>query len=152
MENFKPVIEELEKRQKEPQSKTVDRALSDLIKLLKALDLRGISPREIDEHLKELKRILNGPLKARYISGVYHAIKRQIHKDHKLVTPGYYRNLWMVLGMTVFGMFIGNILFAITGNAVYISMGLPMGLPLGIALGMYLDKKAMEEGKVLVFE
>ena len=87
MENFKPVIEELEKRQKEPQSKTVDRALSDLIKLLKALDLRGISPREIDEHLKELKRILNGPLKARYISGVYHAIKRQIHKDHKLMIP-----------------------------------------------------------------
>ena len=58
----------------------------------------------------------------------------------------------MVLGMTVFGMPIGIAIFTATGNAAFISIGMPIGLPLGLAIGVQLDKKAMEEGKALVFE
>jgi len=152
MENFKPVIEELEKRKKEPLKKSVDRAISGMVKLLKALDVRAISPAEVDEHIKTLRNVLNEPLKATKINGVYNNIIRKIYKDHKLVAPDYYRNLWMVIGMTAFGMPIGVAIFAATGNAAFISIGLPMGMPIGMAIGMQMDKKAAAEGRALVFE
>ena len=152
MENFKPVIDELEKRRSEPQSKSIDRALCGITNLIKALDDKGISPSAINEQLKKLKGILSTTLSAKAINAVYHAIQRKVYKDHKLVTPKYYQNLWMVLGMTVFGMPIGIAIFTATGNAAFISIGMPIGLPLGLAIGVQLDKKAMEEGKALVFE
>lgn len=152
MENFKPVIEELEKRLSEPQSKSVNHALSSLTKLIKALEDKGVSPTAINEQLKKLKDILNSALRARAIHGVYHGIQQKIFKDLKLVTPKYYQNLWMVLGMTVFGMPLGIIIFTTTGNAAFISLGIPIGLPIGMAIGMQLDKKAMDEGKALVYD
>ena len=152
MENFEPVIEELEKRRKEPLKKSVDRALCGLVKLLKSLDVRGISPAEVDAEMKSLRNLLNDTLRASYIQRIYNSIIRKIYKEHRLVAPNYYRNLWMVIGMGAFGMPFGIFLFTLTGNAAYISIGMPIGMPIGMAIGAQMDKKAADEGRALVFD
>jgi len=152
MENFKPVIEELEKRRSEANDKKVDRSLCGMTQLIKALEQRDLPPSAINEELKKLKNILSSELSAKAINGLYRTIVNKILKEHKLVTPKYYQNLWMVLGMTAFGMPIGVLVFTMTGNAAFISIGLPIGMPIGMAIGMQMDKKAREEGRALVFE
>ena len=147
-----PVIEELEKRQKESQPADIQKALDSIIKLFNALENRGIAPSDVDEQLKSLKRVLNAEIRAKSITAIYNDITRRIQKLHQLVTPGFYKNQWMVLGMTAFGLPIGLMISILTDNMALLATGLPIGMVLGMALGIQKDKKAMEEGLVLILE
>lgn len=152
MENLRPVIEELEKRREQPQTKGVDRALCGIIKLIKALEEKAIPPSAINEQLKSLNNILNTSFGAGAINNVYRSIVSSIQKEYKLVTPGYYQTLWMSLGMAMFGIPFGTMIFAITGNVIFIAIGIPIGMSIGTFVGMLLDKKAMAEGRALVYQ
>jgi hypothetical protein len=75
-----------------------------------------------------------------------------IEKQHKLVAKNHYRNMWLAIGMGVFGVPIGVIIGTYSGNMSFIGVGIPLGMSIGIVYGSFMDKKAIEEGRVLEFE
>ncbi len=76
-------------------------------------------------------------------------VVRQIERDLKLVPKGYYRNLWMILGLSVFGIPFGVAFATALGNIAFIGIGLPIGMPIGLAVGTAMDQKAEQEGRQL---
>ena len=79
-------------------------------------------------------------------------IIKLIEKELKLVTKNHYRNTWLALGMSVFGVPLGIAFGASLGNMGFIGIGLPIGMVIGMALGASMDKKAFEEGRQLDLE
>ena len=79
-------------------------------------------------------------------------IIKLIEKEVKLVPKNYYRNVWLVLGMVVFGIPISVTFGSNLGNAAFSGIGLPIGLVIGFAIGSGMDKKAFDEGRQLDIE
>ncbi|MGB5320945.1 hypothetical protein [Lutimonas sp.] len=79
-------------------------------------------------------------------------IIKLIEKKLKMVPKNHYRNLWLVLGMSAFGLPIGVALGASQGNNGMLGAGLPIGMVIGIAVGTGLDRKAFKEGRQLDLE
>lgn len=79
-------------------------------------------------------------------------IIRLLEKDLKLVPRNYYRNMWMALGMAVFGIPLGAAFGTSLGNMAYLGIGLPIGLVIGLKFGDGMDKKALKEGRQLDLE
>ncbi len=75
-----------------------------------------------------------------------------VEKDLKIVPLNYYRNLWLVLGMTVFGLPIGVAIGMSVGNIGLLGIGLLIGMALGLAVRATMDKKAKQEGRHLDLE
>jgi hypothetical protein len=75
-----------------------------------------------------------------------------IEKKHKIVPKNYYKKLWMVLGMSAFGIPMGVLLGLSIGNMGMLGIGLPIGMAIGVGLGSSMDKKAYNEGRQLDFE
>lgn len=73
-------------------------------------------------------------------------------KHSKIVPINYYRNIWMALGMTAFGLPIGVSLGLSLGNIGLLGIGLPIGLAMGVGIGLAMDKKAKDEGRQLDVE
>lgn len=73
------------------------------------------------------------------------SIVRLLEKELKLIPKFYYQGLWMVFGMSAFGLPIGAAIGVATGNMAFLAIGLPIGMAIGI--GMY--KKAAREGRQL---
>jgi hypothetical protein len=80
---------------------------------------------------------------SKHIKNTQSRIIKLIEKEHKLVTKNHYRNTWLAVGMSVFGIPIGLLLFDNIG------IGLPMGMLIGIVIGSRMDKKAFNEGRQL---
>ncbi len=79
-------------------------------------------------------------------------IIKQIEKELKIVPKNHYRNLWLVLGMSAFGLPLG-VLFGISlGNIGLLGIGLPIGMVIGMLFGSRLDKKALNEGRQMNIE
>jgi predicted RND superfamily exporter protein len=79
-------------------------------------------------------------------------ILKLLEKELKLVPKNYYRNLWMVLGMSVFGIPMGVAFGASLGNMAFLGIGLPIGMAIGTAVGAGMDKKALIEGRQIDME
>ena len=79
-------------------------------------------------------------------------IIKLVEKEAKLVVKNHYRNLWLAIGMAVFGIPLGVAFGATLGNMAFLGIGLPIGFTIGIAIGSNMDKKAKEEGRQLDFE
>jgi len=92
---------------------------------------------------KELKKAMNKSIRK---------ILNLVIKKLGIVPKHYYRNLWMALGMSIFGSSLGVVWFAVTKNPAFIAIGLPLGIPIGLAIGSQMDKKAEKENKQLQFE
>lgn len=80
------------------------------------------------------------------------AILKQVEKEHKIVPKNYYRNLWMLFGMSGIGLPIGVAFGLSIDNIGMLGIGLPIGMAIGLAIGASLDKKALTEGKQLDLE
>lgn len=72
-----------------------------------------------------------------------------LQKQLGLVPKNYYRNLWMALGMSAFGIPLGLCFSLILDNFAFLGIGLPIGIAVGIAVGSGMDVKAEKEGKQL---
>lgn len=72
-----------------------------------------------------------------------------LEKDLKMVTKHHYRNSWMAIGMTAFGLPMGVVFGSAMDNMSYIGIGLPIGMLIGIVVGDQMDKKALKEGRQL---
>lgn len=75
-----------------------------------------------------------------------------VEKEFKLVPKNFYRNRWLAIGISVFGISFGTAFGAILGNMTYVGIGIPIGMVIGIAIGTEMGKKASKNGKQLDFE
>lgn len=81
-----------------------------------------------------------------------HSILKLLEKELKIVPKNYYRNLWMVLGLSTFGVPLGAAYGTLIGNMGMMGLGMPIGIGIGLAIGVGLDKKAKECGRQLDVE
>lgn len=79
-------------------------------------------------------------------------IVKLIEKELKLVVKNHYRNTWLAVGMSAFGIPLGVAFGASLGNMAFLGIGLPIGMAIGIAVGTGMDKKAYEEDRQLDIE
>ncbi len=79
-------------------------------------------------------------------------VLKLLEKELKLVTQNHYRNLWLALGMSAFGIPFGVVFGISLGNMAFIGIGIPIGMAIGIAVGTSMDKKAFEEKRQLDLE
>jgi hypothetical protein len=79
-------------------------------------------------------------------------IIKMVEKELKIVPKNYYRKIWFVLGMSVFGVPLGVAFGLSIGNLAFLGLGLPLGMSIGVLVGSIMDKKAFEEGRQLNIE
>ncbi len=79
-------------------------------------------------------------------------ILKKLEKELKIVPKNYYRNLWIILGMSAFGIPFGMAFGLSIGNLGFLGLGMPIGMAIGAAIGSKMDKKALEEGRQLGLE
>ncbi|UUV21210.1 hypothetical protein [Paenimyroides aestuarii] len=77
------------------------------------------------------------------------AILKLIENELKLVPKNYHRNLWLALGMTVFGIPLGVLAGVLLKKPGLFAIGLPFGVAIGVTVGTAMDKKAAKENKQL---
>jgi hypothetical protein len=74
------------------------------------------------------------------------AILKLLEKELQIVAKNHYQTLWLVLGISAFGIPLGVAFGALMGNMALLGIGLPIGISIGIAVGTSLDTKAKNEG------
>ena len=125
-------------------------------KLLNALELKELAAETVDlinQEIEQLNSIAN--IDKYFIKAIKekeNRIIKLLEKKHKIVPKNYYRKLWIVLGMSAFGLPIGLAFGFSVGNLAMIGSGLPIGMGIGVGVGSRMDKKAFNEGRQLDFE
>jgi hypothetical protein len=109
-----------------------------VVELNKQIDEISVFPGTTSETVKKLNSVEKELLK-------------KLEKDHQLVPKNHFRNLWMVVGMSAFGLPLGAALGVMMDNMALLAVGLPFGLGIGAALGTSLDRKVKKEGRQLDF-
>jgi hypothetical protein len=79
-------------------------------------------------------------------------IIRLLEKELKIVAINHYRNTWLAIGMSVFGIPLGVVFGTSLGNMAFLGIGIPLGMVIGMGVGAGMDKKAAEEGRQLNIE
>jgi len=149
-------IKELKNREDFSNDDKLNRIYSQFGELLNELKKKELS-QDVYKLINESVDILNlstfnGAQLTKLLKHKQTAILKQVEKEHKIVPKNYYRTLWMVLGMSAFGLPIGVAFGLSIGNIGLLAIGLPIGMGIGIAVGMSMDKKAMNEGRQLNIE
>jgi len=103
------------------------------------IDLVNSIPDSDSEFGKKIKKIQTNILKL-------------LEKELKIVTKNHYRNIWLAVGMSAFGVPLGVVFGLVMDNMALLAIGLPIGMVLGLAYGTSLDKKAQENGNQLDVE
>ena len=80
------------------------------------------------------------------------SILKLIEKELKLVPKNLYRNRWLAIGMSAFGIPFGVAFGVSLDNMAFLGIGIPIGMVVGMAIGAGMDKKAFEEGRQLDLE
>lgn len=83
------------------------------------------------------------------IRKTYSKISNRAVSKLKYVNQGYYKTLWMSLGMAMFGVPFGTVFGFALDSMAFLGLGLPIGMSIGIAIGAGLDKKAEAEGRII---
>ena len=127
--------------------------LNHLLYALKTKMLPSETSNIIDQAINEINAIADSDrLLIKKVKEKQNAIIKLLEKKHKIVPKNYYRNLWMVVGMSAFGLPIGVAFGMSIGNIAMLSISMPIGMAIGIGVGSSMDKKALEEGRQLDFE
>jgi hypothetical protein len=149
-------LHHLKERADQSEDLKLKNLLDQLRSLIQELNQRRL-PNDITDFINhDIDEINASPLTGsglrKLVKQKQNRILKQLEKQLKLVTKRYYQTLWMVLGMSAFGVPIGIVMGSIIKNMGMIGVGLPIGMGIGIAVGSVLDKKAAEEGRQLNFE
>ncbi len=149
-------IIELKENENVSNDMKVSQYFNQLDLLLNELRNREIPVKIIESINSDLEEInatlLVGKMLLRLLKKKQLKILKLLEKELKIVPKNYYRNLWLVLGMSAFGVPFGVAFGTSTGNMGLIGIGFPIGMGIGIALGAGLDKKAFNEGRQLNVE
>lgn len=125
----------------------------ELIVLLNSKNLPANSIEMINYQVQELNvSELTGNSFLHLLKKKQAKILKFIEKEVKLVPKNYYRNLWLALGLSAFGIPLGVAIGLSAKNMGLLGIGLPIGILIGMALGISLDKKAKEKGNQLDIE
>lgn len=149
-------INELVKRSDIEQDKKLKKRYTIFEKLIIELGEKGI-PEEIvklvNQSIKEIN-LFPGSNKdlVKLIHKAQSNILKLIEKELKFVPKNLYRNRWMAIGMTVFGVPFGLVFGISLNNMAFLAIGLPIGMAVGMAIGAGMDKKALLEGRQLDLE
>lgn len=136
-----------------PKSKQIILQFEKLIEELNTKNLPDQTVEIINKQIEDLNSsLLSGNAFKRLLIKKQTQITKLLEKEHKLVPKNYYRNLWMVLGMSAIGLPIGVAFGVSIGNMGLLTIGLPIGMAIGLALGSSMDKKALKEGRQLNIE
>lgn len=148
-------IKELGKRSSIDQDKKLKCKLVNFEKLITELRKRKISSEiviSVNQNIEEVNSFYGSNKDLRkQICKSQSKILKLLEKDLKLVTRNHYRNMWLAIGMSAFGIPFGVAFGAILDNMGFIGMA-SIGMAIGIAIGTGMDKKAFEEGKQLDLE
>jgi hypothetical protein len=149
-------INELKKRPDNEQNNKLTNKFFGLEKLIYALRKKEL-PTNIITSINEDIELINSFSGSNHellkqLGKVQNRILKLIEKELKIVPKNHYRNLWMVLGMSAFGVPIGVSLGLSLGNLAFLAIGFPIGMAIGIAIGSSMDKKAIMNGKQLDIE
>lgn len=127
-----------------------------LSELLKELEKKQLTPELANYINSGVDEINNSTLAGnglrRLVRTKQGAIVKQAEKTMKLVPKNYYRNLWMMVGISAFGLPIGVAFGMSLGNLGLLGLGLPIGMAIGLAVGSGMDKKAQQEDRQLNME
>lgn len=127
--------------------------LGALLAEIRKKDLTGSIVQEINQNIEKLNASnLVGRDLSKKVRECQGSIIKTLEKDTKIVVKNHYRNTWMVVGMSVFGIPLGLVFGAALKNMGLLGLGLPMGMAIGLAVGSGLDKKAADEGRQLDIE
>lgn len=123
--------------------------------LIQALSNHEISEsvlQSINIEIDKVNHAQSESVLAQQLQKSYRNILKTAEKELNLVAKDHYRNMWMALGMTVFGIPFGVAFGAALNNYAFIGIGLPIGFAIGIAIGSKKDKEAQEQGRQLNIE
>ncbi len=123
------------------------------LELLKTKELSEKTIAFINEHIDTIHKV-GGNEKAlkKELRKSQTKILIHLEKEYKIVAKNHYRNMWMAVGMAVFGIPMGAVFGFSLGNMGLFGVGLPMGMAIGIGIGTAMDKKALEEQRQIDFE
>ena len=126
---------------------------SQLLEELRKRELPAELLRSINQGVEQINAVSdNGKELKKQIRKTQMSLIKKLEKELKLVPINHYRNTWMVLGMTTFGVPMGVAFGVAIDNYAFIGFGIPIGMVIGIALGAGMDKKAEKEGRQLAVE
>jgi hypothetical protein len=129
------------------------KAAHSLNTLITAIDQKSI-PTSQEQKISEIIAGLNNfpgpdPELLKVLKTGQAAILKLLEKELKIFPQSYYQTLWLVLGMSAFGIPLGVVFGTAMGNIALLGIGLPIGMGIGIAVGTSLDTKAKNEGRQL---
>ena len=149
-------IKELTKRPSIDQNKKLINIYTQFNKLITELKKRKLTEEvvnSINNEVMEINSVSGSEKKLRkQIRKSQSNILKLIEKTLKIVTKNHYRNTWLAVGMTVFGIPIGVAFGTSLGNMGLIGIGLPLGMAFGMVVGSNMDKKAFEDGRQINME
>lgn len=149
-------IIQLREREASPENPKLDSSYSQFRALLHELNKKQLTEEVVEAINQEVAIIntsnLEGNELRKLVKSKQTGILSLVEKAFKIVPKNYYRNQWLALGMTAFGLPIGVAFGMSIGNIGLMAVGLPIGMSFGLAVGMQMDKKAAETGKQLDIE
>ncbi len=127
--------------------------LGELLKQLGTKNLPATVTEKINRHISVLNNAnFEGRELKRTVKRQQTEILKFVEKELKIVPKNYYRNLWVALGMSAFGLPLGVAFGLSIGNMGLMALGLPIGMAIGVLVGSSMDKKALEQGRQLDIE
>ncbi len=148
-------ITELQKRSQNSHSKKLANRYNKVELLIGELNVREI-PHEvvtiINQKVDTINGISDSKMLSKQLRKSYYDILKIIEKELKLVPRNLYRNRWMAIGMSAFGIPMGVAFSSSIDNMSFIGIGIPIGMVIGMAVGSKMDKTAKEEGRQLDFD
>ena len=105
----------------------------------------------INKHIVHLNGITSQNILIKELGKRQSNILTLLEKKLKIVPKGYYRNMWMAVGMSAFGVSLGVSFGVALDNMAFLAIGIPIGMGIGIAVGTAMDAKAQKEGNQLGF-
>ena len=149
-------ITALNKRADNEQDKKLKKGYAVFENLIDELKKKKLPPEilnSINQNIEELNSFSgsNKDLRKRILKSQSNILKL-IEKELKLVPKNYYRNRWLAIGMSAFGIPFGVAFGASLDNMAFLGIGIPIGMAIGMAIGAGMDKKAFEEGRQLNLE
>ena len=134
----------------------LSRIYSQLGVILKELKKKELSQNIIESVNRDVEELnassLTGNELRKFVKQKQTKIMKQVEKELKIVPKNHYRNLWLAVGMSAFGVPVGLTLGLSMGNMGFLAVGLPIGMAIGMAVGSKMDKKAADEGRQLNVE
>jgi len=149
-------MKKLIERQNISENLKASNAYQQLGKLLNALEVKELPTETVALINNEIEQLNSISVIDKYFVKATkekeNRIIKLMEKKHKIVPVNYYRKLWMMLGMSAFGIPLGLVFGLSIGNFGMLGIGLPIGMAIGVKVGSNMDKKAFNEGRQLDFE